>query len=186
MSDITERLRINPPTPTGTKGPNFSHYHINDKPTHYIPNGKDPGFNLWQNLIAKSLSNSKLSSSQASWALEVTKAQQKLTSINMDLNISNPGKTVTKDLWKNLIYIHRYLYFLIVKRSVLHVVVESCQQILEAHLCIRCAIYFKLEEWFFLGGDLVWRCATVPVDMLKQYRWQMDLEVMLRTTMESS
>lgn len=41
-----ERLRIDPPTPTGQKGPNYSHYHLDGKGTHYSPRpgDKDPGF----------------------------------------------------------------------------------------------------------------------------------------------
>ena len=41
-----ERLRIDPPTPPGQKGPNYSHYHKNGKGTHYSPRpgDKDPGF----------------------------------------------------------------------------------------------------------------------------------------------
>ena len=41
-----ERLRIDPPTPPGTKGPNYSHYHKNGKTRHYSPRpgDKDPGF----------------------------------------------------------------------------------------------------------------------------------------------
>ena len=41
-----ERLRIDPPTLPGQKGPNYSHYHINGKGTHYSPRpgDKDPGF----------------------------------------------------------------------------------------------------------------------------------------------
>lgn len=41
-----ERLRIDPPTPLGQKGPNYSHYHKNGKGTHYSPRpgDKDPGF----------------------------------------------------------------------------------------------------------------------------------------------
>jgi len=30
-----ERLRIDPPTPSGQKGPNYSHYHNNGKGAHY-------------------------------------------------------------------------------------------------------------------------------------------------------
>ncbi|WP_224249694.1 RHS repeat domain-containing protein [Hyalangium gracile] len=42
----TERLRIDPGTPTGEKGPNKSHYHINNGKKHYspAPGEKDPGF----------------------------------------------------------------------------------------------------------------------------------------------
>ena len=41
-----ERLRIDPPTPPGQKGPNYSHYHLDGKGTHYSPRpgNKDPGF----------------------------------------------------------------------------------------------------------------------------------------------
>lgn len=41
-----ERLRIDPPTPPGMKGPNHSHYHLDGKGTHYSPRpgDKDPGF----------------------------------------------------------------------------------------------------------------------------------------------
>jgi hypothetical protein len=41
-----ERLRIDPPTPPGQKGPNYSHYHRDGKGTHYSPRpgDKDPGF----------------------------------------------------------------------------------------------------------------------------------------------
>ncbi|MBL7698667.1 MAG: hypothetical protein JNK79_10925 [Chitinophagaceae bacterium] len=41
-----ESLRIDPATPSGKKGPNYSHYHKDGKSTHYSPNGKDkdPGF----------------------------------------------------------------------------------------------------------------------------------------------
>lgn len=41
-----ERLRIDPPTPPGQKGPNYSHYHKNGKGTHYSPRpgDKDPEF----------------------------------------------------------------------------------------------------------------------------------------------
>ncbi len=41
-----ERLRIDPPTPPGQKGPNYSHYHKDGKGTHYSPRlgDKDPGF----------------------------------------------------------------------------------------------------------------------------------------------
>ncbi len=43
---FSERLRIDPPTAPGKKGPNYSHYHKEGKGTHYSPaNGdKDPGF----------------------------------------------------------------------------------------------------------------------------------------------
>ena len=41
-----ERLRIDPATLPGMKGPNYSHYHINGKSTHYSPRpgASDPGF----------------------------------------------------------------------------------------------------------------------------------------------
>ena len=41
-----ERLRIDPPTPPGKKGLNYSHYHKNNKGAHYSPRpgDKDPGF----------------------------------------------------------------------------------------------------------------------------------------------
>jgi hypothetical protein len=41
-----ERLRIDPPTPAGQKGPNYSHYHLDGKGKHYSPRpgDKDPGF----------------------------------------------------------------------------------------------------------------------------------------------
>lgn len=41
-----ERLRIDPATPPGQKGPNYSHYHKNGKGTHYSPKegDPDPGF----------------------------------------------------------------------------------------------------------------------------------------------
>ena len=41
-----ERLRIDPPTPPGQKGPNYSHYHLDGKGAHYSPrpSDKDPGF----------------------------------------------------------------------------------------------------------------------------------------------
>ncbi len=41
-----ERLRIDPPTPSGQKGPDYSHYHLDGKGTHYSPRpgNKDPGF----------------------------------------------------------------------------------------------------------------------------------------------
>jgi RHS repeat-associated protein len=41
-----ERLRIDPATPPGRKGPNHSHYHRDGKGTHYspAPGDKDPGF----------------------------------------------------------------------------------------------------------------------------------------------
>ena len=41
-----ERLRIDPATPPGQKGPNYSHYHKNGKGKHYSPRDgdSDPGF----------------------------------------------------------------------------------------------------------------------------------------------
>ncbi len=41
-----ERLRIDPATPLGQKGPNYSHYHKNGKGKHYSPKegDPDPGF----------------------------------------------------------------------------------------------------------------------------------------------
>jgi hypothetical protein len=41
-----ERLSIDPPSPPGQKGPNYSHYHRDGKGTHYSPRpgDKDPGF----------------------------------------------------------------------------------------------------------------------------------------------
>ncbi|WP_232422249.1 hypothetical protein [Leptospira interrogans] len=41
-----EKLRIDPATKPGDKGPNYSHYHLDGKGTHYSPrhNDKDPGF----------------------------------------------------------------------------------------------------------------------------------------------
>ena len=41
-----ERLRIDPPTPPGNKGPNYAHYHKNGKGRHYSPRpgDLDPGF----------------------------------------------------------------------------------------------------------------------------------------------
>ncbi|MBE9585978.1 putative Ig domain-containing protein [Mucilaginibacter sp. JRF] len=39
------KVRIDPATAPGSKGPNVSHYHLNGKSTHYQPGGKDPGFN---------------------------------------------------------------------------------------------------------------------------------------------
>ena len=42
-----EKLRIDPATSPGMKGPNYSHYHLNGKSTHYSPRPgtRDPGFN---------------------------------------------------------------------------------------------------------------------------------------------
>jgi len=41
-----ERLRIDPATPPGKKGPNYPRYHKNGKGKHYSPRpgDKDPGF----------------------------------------------------------------------------------------------------------------------------------------------
>jgi len=41
-----ERIRIDPPTPVGMKGPNFSHYHLNKGNDHFSPRpgSIDPGF----------------------------------------------------------------------------------------------------------------------------------------------
>ncbi len=41
-----ERIRIDPATPPGKKGPDYSHYHKNGKGTHYSPRpgDKNPGF----------------------------------------------------------------------------------------------------------------------------------------------
>lgn len=42
-----EKLRIDPETPSGKKGPNHSHYHLDGKGEHFSPNPKDkrdPGF----------------------------------------------------------------------------------------------------------------------------------------------
>ena len=41
-----ERLRIDPATPPGQKGPNTSHYHLDGKGAHLspAPGNKDPGF----------------------------------------------------------------------------------------------------------------------------------------------
>ena len=36
-----ETLRVDPATPAGKKGPNYSHYHKNGKGAHYSPNGRD-------------------------------------------------------------------------------------------------------------------------------------------------
>jgi hypothetical protein len=43
---FSEKLRIDPPTPPGSKGPNYSHYHLNGKSTHYSPRlgERNPGF----------------------------------------------------------------------------------------------------------------------------------------------
>jgi hypothetical protein len=44
---FVEKLRIDPATLPGMKGPNYSHYHLNGKHTHYGPHPQtiDPGFN---------------------------------------------------------------------------------------------------------------------------------------------
>ncbi|MNB76487.1 putative deoxyribonuclease RhsC [compost metagenome] len=41
-----ERLRIDPATPPGTKGPNYSHYHLDQRREHFspAPGDRDPGF----------------------------------------------------------------------------------------------------------------------------------------------
>ena len=41
-----EKLRIDPATPPGKKGPNYSHYHLDNRSPHYAPGlgNKDPGF----------------------------------------------------------------------------------------------------------------------------------------------
>ena len=41
-----ERLRIDAATIPGKKGPNYSHYHLNNKGTHHSPrpNDSNPGF----------------------------------------------------------------------------------------------------------------------------------------------
>lgn len=43
---FVEKLRIDPVTPPGMKGPNHSHYHLDGKKPHYSPRpgDKDPGF----------------------------------------------------------------------------------------------------------------------------------------------
>lgn len=43
---FVEKLRIDPATLPGMKGPNHSHYHLNGRPTHYspCPGAPDPGF----------------------------------------------------------------------------------------------------------------------------------------------
>jgi RHS repeat-associated protein len=43
---FVERLRIDPPTPPGQKGPNYSHYHLDKGRPHYSPRPgiPDPGF----------------------------------------------------------------------------------------------------------------------------------------------
>lgn len=37
-----EKIRFDPPTPPGTKGPNFPHFHLNRKSKHYIDPNKLP------------------------------------------------------------------------------------------------------------------------------------------------
>lgn len=41
-----EKLRIDPATPTGKKGPENSHYHVDNSKEHYSPKpgDKNPGF----------------------------------------------------------------------------------------------------------------------------------------------
>lgn len=41
-----EKLRIDATIPKGFKGPNKSHYHLNNGSKHIVPNGSDPGFIL--------------------------------------------------------------------------------------------------------------------------------------------
>ena len=43
---FVEKLRIDPATQPGKKGPSYSHYHLDGKSTHYSPRpgSKDPGF----------------------------------------------------------------------------------------------------------------------------------------------
>jgi hypothetical protein len=43
---FVERLRVDPATLPGQKGPDYSHYHLNGKGTHYSPRpgDKNPGF----------------------------------------------------------------------------------------------------------------------------------------------
>lgn len=41
---FVEKLRIDPATPRGKPGPEFSHYHLNGEKTHYRPGFDDPGF----------------------------------------------------------------------------------------------------------------------------------------------
>ncbi|WP_284452797.1 RHS repeat domain-containing protein, partial [Parachlamydia acanthamoebae] len=51
-----EKLRIDQATPPGVKGPNFSHYHLNNKGTHHSPRpgASDPGFGVLKNdLVVK-------------------------------------------------------------------------------------------------------------------------------------
>jgi hypothetical protein len=44
---FVEKLRIDQVTAPGMKGPNYSHYHLNGKSSHYSPHpgASDPGFN---------------------------------------------------------------------------------------------------------------------------------------------
>ncbi|KIA78120.1 hypothetical protein DB43_EU00040 [Parachlamydia acanthamoebae] len=48
VEKFVEKLRIDPATPPGKKGPNYSHYHLNNKGTHYSPRPGDsnPGFGI--------------------------------------------------------------------------------------------------------------------------------------------
>ena len=39
--NLSEKLRIDPPTPTGKKGPEYSHYHLDGGKEHLSPNPKD-------------------------------------------------------------------------------------------------------------------------------------------------
>ncbi|MFI0436062.1 MAG: hypothetical protein ACH350_10150 [Parachlamydiaceae bacterium] len=39
---FVEKLRIDPATAPGTKGPNYSHYHLNGTSTHYSPHAGTP------------------------------------------------------------------------------------------------------------------------------------------------
>ncbi len=41
---FVEKLRIDPATPRGKPGPEFSHYHLNGEKPHYRPGFDDPGF----------------------------------------------------------------------------------------------------------------------------------------------
>ena len=43
---FVEKLRVDPATSPGMKGPNYSHYHKNGMGTHYSPQSGnlDPGF----------------------------------------------------------------------------------------------------------------------------------------------
>ena len=40
-----EQLRIDTAPPTGKKGPEVIHYHLDGGKEHHVPNGNDPGFN---------------------------------------------------------------------------------------------------------------------------------------------